>query len=316
MLGTFQQLRTTNSHLAYWHRGVIARGRIVVTTDEATDVFTIDGAHVTRAPADLRNLPTLTALPDGQILAVGGYASRPVNGVVLATCMLFDVDALTWSEAPALGKPRVHHATVMLEGSLVVIGGTTSLAADDPGLSAVETWTPGSPRWKPLPSLPRPVAHPAVAVLADGSLIVVEDGAWRWDGVDWRELAGAPRRSRVALVTLASGATLAIGGRFEGADVTDVSALIDGRWTALEPMPEPREQAAAHELGDGRVVVIGGMGTRLFDRFGECTDVEVGNPDGSWTRSSGMTVASPQLIRIDDSRVLVTGGCVPGIWAP
>jgi len=79
---------------------------------------------------------------------------------------------------------------------------------------------------------------------------------------------------------------------------------------------EPREKAAACELGDGRIVVIGGMGTRMFDRFGECTDVEVRSSDEDWSRGSGMTVASPQLVRIDEARVLVTGGCRPGIWTP
>ncbi|CAN5683163.1 hypothetical protein BH11MYX3_BH11MYX3_48820 [soil metagenome] len=316
MLGSFSPLRTTNSHLAYWHRGAVARGKIVVSTDEATDVFASDGKHLSTVPADRRDLPSLTTLPDGQILAIGGYSSRPVNGVVLASCMLFDVDTLTWTDAPSLSKARVHHATVTCNGAVVVIGGCTSLAADDPGQAFVESWTPGSYRWTPLPALPRALAYPAAATLTDDSVIVAEDGAWLWDGVDWRELEGAPRRSRVALVPLAKGGVLMIGGRVNGADVADVDAYIGGAWTSLGPMVEPREQAAACELGDGRIVVIGGMGTRMFDRFGACTDVEVRGPDLDWSRGSGFTVASPQLVRIDDARVLVSGGCAPGIWTP
>ncbi len=212
MLGSFSPLRTTNSHLAYWHRGAVARGRIVVATDEATDVLSSDGDHVAAVPGDRRNLPTLTLIPDGRILAVGGYMSRPANGAVLATCMRFDLDVLTWTDVPSLAKARVHHATVVFEGSVIVIDGSGVIGGEDSGLASVETWTPGSSTWKPLPLLPKPVAHPAAAVLADGSLIVVGEGAWRWDGLRWNELPGAPQRSHVALVALANGGALAAAG--------------------------------------------------------------------------------------------------------
>ncbi len=337
MLGSFTHLRTTTAHLAYWHRGAISRDRIVIATDQATDVFTLAGQHAATAPADPRKLPTLTTLPDGRILAVGGYVADRNVVSVLASCRLFDVDTLAWSDAPPLATPRLGHATVLLDGSVLVIGGRSIDAVDAPGLPNVEAWTPGEVRWRTLPALPIASAHPAATILADRSLIVVDQRAWRWDGAAWSELPNAPMRSRVALAPLARGGALAIGGQASGGDVADVDGFLDGAWSPVAPMLESRAGAAAIELADGTVVVIGGGGTRFrgpntdllyewesdyrnpeppSNRWTECEDVEVRSPDGTWTQRFGIKVSHPELVRIDATRVLLTGGCAPGIWVP
>ena len=72
-----------------------------------------------------RSNHTLTLLPDGRVLAVGGL--EPQDGgdyTIHSTTEIFDPVSNTWSLGPELSHPRASHsATLMPGGSVLIVGG-------------------------------------------------------------------------------------------------------------------------------------------------------------------------------------------------
>ena len=89
--------------------------------DPATGKWTAAGAMPQRIYAN----HTLTLLPDGRILAVGGLEILDDGSYVpLSTTEIFDPITNTWSPGPGLSQPRASHsATLMPDGSVLIVGG-------------------------------------------------------------------------------------------------------------------------------------------------------------------------------------------------
>ena len=91
------------------------------TYDPATGKWTAAAAMLQRIYAN----HTLTLLPDGRVLAVGGLEILDDgNYVPLSTTEIFDPITNTWSPGPDLSQPRASHsATLMPDGSVLIVGG-------------------------------------------------------------------------------------------------------------------------------------------------------------------------------------------------
>ncbi len=69
---------------------------------------------------------TLTLLPDGRVLAVGGEDPLGSDYVLYSTIEIFDPVTNTWSLGPELSQPRSgHSATLMPDGSVLLAGGVS-----------------------------------------------------------------------------------------------------------------------------------------------------------------------------------------------
>ena len=90
------------------------------TYDPATGEWSATGAMSAR-----RGGHTLTLLPDGRVLAVGG--AEPLGDedyAAHATTEIFDPATNRWSPGPGLFQPRLNHsATLMPDGGVLIAGG-------------------------------------------------------------------------------------------------------------------------------------------------------------------------------------------------
>jgi N-acetylneuraminic acid mutarotase len=170
-----------------------------------------------------------------------------------------------------------HTATLLPSGSVLVTGGGNGA----PGITA-EIYDPVAGTWQTANSmggLPR-IAHQAV--LVDPDTVLVAGGTYLPDGTTQYQVQNT-------------------------AMLFDVS---DGTWSATEePMAFPRAYFTATLLGDGTVLVAGGM----TNGAGTCTNTaELYDPvTGEWTATSETMSAARcghRATLLASGDVLVTGG--------
>ncbi|NNN06783.1 MAG: hypothetical protein HKL90_12865, partial [Elusimicrobia bacterium] len=142
--------------LAFSSRGL----RYPVLIDPA---WTVSGAGTLPTAVDYE---TLTQLPDGRVLAAGGY-----NGAAaVATAALYDPLAGTWTATGSMSAARYQHtATLLFNGQVLVVGGNTSAVA---ALSTAELYDPTSGLWSPAASLPGARGQHTATLLNDGRVLV------------------------------------------------------------------------------------------------------------------------------------------------
>lgn len=91
------------------------------------ELLAADGSEISETlalPADSRTGATLSLLPSGRALLVGGLHGSPAGFYPLADAYLYDEDGATWTAIGGLAEPRVlHSATVLQGGSVLVCGG-------------------------------------------------------------------------------------------------------------------------------------------------------------------------------------------------
>lgn len=120
---------------------LLADGRVLVTGDGLSGFGGIDGFGAITGAAEIydpetgkwtpttplsrtRTGHTLTLLPDGRVLAVGGEDPTGSHYLVYSTTEIYDPDTNSWSLGPDLSEPRGDHtATLMPDGRVLLIGG-------------------------------------------------------------------------------------------------------------------------------------------------------------------------------------------------
>ncbi|MCX5794155.1 MAG: hypothetical protein NTY77_01495 [Elusimicrobia bacterium] len=186
-----------------------------------------------------RSNHTATTLPDGNVLALGGYA----NGVVQKTAEVYYSTAAVWRRVPDMPEGRwLHTATLMQDGRVLVVGGQNESSL----LTTVQIFNSVNSCWEgsagspcpfpynntpaPLPGAPTPrVRYHTATLLMDGRVMLVggNDGNWEignvwlYDPAKNSWAAGAPlvdtatnlgkRQSHTATL-LANGTVLVAGG--------------------------------------------------------------------------------------------------------
>lgn len=135
---------------------------------------------VVTSPAEKRWGHTLTLLPSGQVLAVGGTDIS--SATMIGNAEVYDPATNLWSPAGHLATPRrVHTATLLDSGKVLVVGGSKNSLP----LSSAELYDPATGLWLPAGStgIARS-SHGAARLLNDRVLIF-----GGWDGSNYH--AGA-----------------------------------------------------------------------------------------------------------------------------
>lgn len=292
----------------------------------------VPGAHAAAlggwsrtAPIEINRSEAAGAvLDDGSVVLAGGFAGQ--GGAAASSASRYDPATLTWAPVASMHAGRYAAVGLALaDGRALVAGGgdgTTPTATAEIYDRAANSWTLTAPM-----QAPRRLA--AAVRLADGRVLVaggegpngVAEGAEVYDpATDAWTLTGpvdALRESPV-LVTLADGRVLMAGGyRLDGyglpTDYLSSAEIYDpatDAWTPAAAMSEPRLDASAARLADGRVLVAGGHGWPSFpdsSRTAELYDpaTDTWSPTGSTAvpRGEGHT-----MTLLADGRAMVVGG--------
>jgi hypothetical protein len=249
--------------------------------DPATLTFSPTGDLLTK-----RDLHTATALADGQVMVVGGYAEFSPRDTLydryLHTSEVYDPIAGQWQAAGPLPLGRNRHAAVrLLSGDVMVIGGHGPLPTGGEGeLASAEMFG----------------AAPETFSAA-------------------QSMSGARRRITANL--LASGSVLVTGGSFTITSSppdtlyfarTELYDPVSGGFLPGPDMTTSRDGHQALNLTDGTVLVVGGSNPNQQDSG------EIYDPTANTFQSVG-TMIEPRdghtATRMRNNIVLVTGGYNP-----
>jgi hypothetical protein len=243
-----------------------------------------------------RTTHTATRLADGRVLVVGGADSA---GVVSATCELYDPTTNTWSPAAPLFFGRVGHtATLLDDGRVLVTGGlaTYENAMIDPApayasaRANAELYDPASDTWVSASNLMVSGRSGHTATLLDDGRVLLFGG-----------ISGV----------LTSDFGLPLPGNTNTADVFDPTS---DAFSAAGQVPVARSFHAASKLGDGRVLITGGLVTQttfLGSIFAVSTADLYDPQTGQW--SSGTELPVPLAYHTQSARgsrgdALIVGG--------
>ena len=203
---------------------------------------------------------TATLLEDGRVLIVGGHESASLK---LASAEIYDPASQTWSSAGNMSDKRGkwHSATLLSDGRVLVFGET-----DEP---TAEIYDPATNQWTLVGSLSQARTAASSTLLADGRVLVA-------GGLD---------------------ATKAGREQLDSAEIFDPAT---GEWSPAASMNQVNSNHKAILLDDGRVFLIGGSLTEIYDPESD-TWTSAGAPDRekSWGYTADL---------LNDGNILVTGG--------
>jgi hypothetical protein len=275
----------------------LADGRVLVVGGDDDNLAMLASAEI-YDPAqdrwhDAAPLPaprayhSATLLPDGRVLVAGGgpgsEISIPNGDGDLASALLYDPQADSWSTTGAMKGARAgHQAARLTDGRVLVTGGGAGV-----GYSCAQI-------------------HPNCTIansIATTEIYDPSQGSWSSAG----DLAQA--RLAFTLTALPSGALLAAGGGAENHSLASAERFdpTTGKWTTVAPMGEDRLYHSAVLLGDGKLLTVGGK----IANVAPITDVELFDEmSGKWNKgallSEPRTGAIPVLL--PSGRALIVGG--------
>ncbi len=113
-------------------------------------------------------------LPDGRVLAAGGFVGPGSAQTVTRICDLFDPTTNVWTQTRALVVPRAFFtANLLPDGNVFAVGGSPDYYTGQQALSSTEEYDPIAGRWHLLATTLEHArfAHTATTLL-DGSILV------------------------------------------------------------------------------------------------------------------------------------------------
>jgi|GEM_PF-5089349 hypothetical protein len=210
---------------------------------------------------------TLTALPDGRVVVAGG---RTKNGPT-SSVEIFQPNTRTFVEAASLNKPRSGHRAILVDDKIVFVAGE-----DGEPLKSVEIYDPTSGPVIEL-QLEEARAGHTVAALPGNKVMVMggenegkELASVEIIDVALRTISQGPalnsKRSRHIALGFDDGLVIVAGGQVSESGlalVTDAEIYkteTDGsaKWNSVSSLPDPRTNAVAVNLPDGRGLIVGG----------------------------------------------------------
>jgi len=262
---------------------------------------------------------TVTLLPDGKVLAVGGRLPGAGGGLVGSnTAELYDPNTDTWTPAQPMSHARQYHtATLQPDGKVLVVGGEPHNASLR---GTAEIYDPGTDIWTPtgMTNLPRNV-HTAT-LLPDGRVLIVGGTHGGLDGPSARtaelydpatrtwEFTGSMKMSRYSghlASLLETGKVLVAHGHNTGDVTTELYDPDTGVWTLTGRMQEIVGSPSMTTLPDGNVLVAS------LSTGASITIVQFYDPvSGQWRPLSSrpsVRFLSPTVTGLFDGKILITG---------
>lgn len=267
-----------------------------------------------------RILHSISALPNGKALAVGGTISNTVYRNVEVFDPLGSLPAGAWQEAPRLDVRRQGHTTTLLDNgkALIVAGGWQYASFNDILASAL--FYDVNNGWTSAGSLTTPRRNHTATTLPNGQVLVVggdnsptstllSTELFTPATINWQLAAplSLPRHFHTAAL-LNNGKVLIAGGANENTNLPNAE-LYDpalNRWSTTGALSTPRRFHTMTLLENGKVLVTGGESNGNAIASAELYDPTT----GMWTATGTMTAARRwhTATRLPDGKVLVVGG--------
>ncbi|MBI4470147.1 MAG: hypothetical protein HY650_12580 [Acidobacteria bacterium] len=268
-----------------------------------------------------RSSHTATLLTDGKVLVVGGVPCCRATG----SAEVYDPVTGQWNATSNPSTPRRSHVAVRLpDGKVLIAGGVNDSFTR---LNTAEIYDPAPGAWSATGNLSAARQSPRATVLTDGRVLVTGglgtsgtlNTAELYDPATgtW-SLAGMMNVARIshAMTLLPNGQVIAAGGQVVGgpssasrtAEIYDPAA---GDWTITGELTVPRPVASSVLLGNGKVLVAGGVG--LEDN--PLANAELYDPStGQWSATGNMTTVRfvHTLTLLPAGFVLAAGGSAGG----
>lgn len=285
------------------------------TATAETFIVASDGTSVARGPdlASPRDGHTATALSDGSVVLIGGYAGEGLPP--LASIEVYDYQSAGIRSLDELNQRRGGHASALIGGDrILVVGGWVARRTYT---SSAEIVDASSGRVTDAAPLPLALQAMDATSLYDNRVLVtggqVADGegtnrAWLYDPVSdsWSETGrmSEPRFKHYS-VLLPEGRVLVIGGTRDDREIlasTEVYDPATGTFTSGPDLVEPRYKlpGGAVVLEGDRVIVAGG------GRTIEVLDLATGS--SSVVEDLGSQGSFATATALGDRLTLVLGG--------
>lgn len=280
----------------------------------------------------IRGTTSAVVLDDGRVLAAGGG----VGSIAVAATEIYDPDTSAWEHAGDLQQPRRGAAAVVLEDGRVLVAGGI---AESTLLDSTEVYDPQADAWSQGGTMTTPRLTFTLTRLSDGRVLAVggstpagqsgsgggqairpsataeiydpATGTWQATG----EMAAA--RFEHTATPLPDGRVMVAGGlggdavegTFAALASTELFDPAVGGFTTAAAMTQGRTNHVAVPLGDGGVLVAGGLGEGDPSQRALAT-VERYEPAAGWTRLDALRQARAGATAtvLGDGRVLVVGG--------
>lgn len=258
---------------------------------------------------------------DGGAMVIGGVNAEDQP---FSSTKIFSVGAQTWTDGPLLDRARGGPAAATIADGRIFVGSLLRYTSETTMTSDVEVFAPWIDGWAEGGRMD--VALERLLPLSDGRLLAIGSGFEMSDlmlvatpgGAEgWREFAGPDFGDVTELVALAHGDILAIGrgrastGTYEGERAARYDRGKD-RWIEVAPVPTPRDEPQVGLLGDGRVVVAGGVERSAAGGQGKISrTTEIYDPGkDSWGRGPDLLAGRYEgvAVTLADGSLLVMGG--------
>lgn len=259
---------------------------------------------------------TASLLTTGEVLVIGGFGHPTADTFgALRTAEVYAPATGTWRQVASLPVGRSGHtATVMSDGTVLVVGGTS----DDAYLTDVQLYAPMTSTFVQLGSIMQPRYVHAASELSNRRVLIV-GGRHISDTLASSELfnvtavMAAPdipgARWGHSATTLEDGRVVVVGGLALTMPLDDAYLFNGMGWSAAMNMVQSRWAHEAVKLDDGRVLIVGG--TVGGDGLSTLAACEVFDPaDNSFHETAWMNLPrlSHSATKLMDGRVLVVGG--------
>ena len=263
-----------------------------------------------------------TVLPNGSVLIAGGkYFVYPLfsqSSPPLATTEIFDPVGGTWTATAGMTAARLGHiATLLANGTVLIVGG------DAVGNSA-EIYDPAAATWTPTASANVGFFPYASALLPNGKVLVTGGGA---GGSATSEIfdpstgtwAATGTNDGGQTATLLANGTVLVSG-FGTGNSTEIYDPATDTWTLTGAMTTTRFEYATTLLANGTVLAAGGTD---FGNGGIWTvspagaTAEIYDPaSGTWAPTGNLKTSrvAPSAALLADGTVLVAGGIGAGTF--
>ena len=259
---------------------VLTNGKVLVAGGGNATAELFDLANGSFSPTGnmeaSRSSQTATLLKDGKVLVAGG---SDVNGNPLATAELFDPASGTFTPTGSMIAAHYGHTATLLNNGKVLVAGGTGVSGNalNP-LATAELFDPASGTFAATASMETPRSAHTATLLSNGTVLVTGglDVAFNvlataeiFDPTNGSFTSTGNMRAAHAFhtATLLQNGNVLVAGGIEtwGGTLPTVAAaeLFDppaGRFTPTGSMTTPRSSHTATLLGNGNVLVTGGIG--------------------------------------------------------
>jgi uncharacterized protein (TIGR03382 family) len=215
----------------------------------------------TAAPAEAHTRGATRMLPGGRALVLGGIDG---GGAATSSVEIFDAATGTWTPGPALPEARFDATASLIAGKVLVVGGSASTSV---ALSSAYVFDPTALTWTKVASAPGPITRHREFSAATPRVLVFGTATYEYDvaGDVWKTLS-TPLALEDAAMATASGASAVFAGGLDAATSALTTNALRYQYDAAGSsialygaLTKPRRGAAATKIGDGLVLVSGGL---------------------------------------------------------